>query len=122
MIYELAYHLHMPVYILREQMPYDELVNWQLYFEKRPVGWRDDDRFMRVLNALGSKDDGTRTFASLARMKAAANDFVPEADGQVATSSLKNSAIFSLMLSAKSGDKVPALLGAPQLTEQTIDV
>lgn len=117
MIYELAYHLHMPVYILREQMPYDELITWQVYFESRPVGWRDDERFMRVLNALGSKDDGTKTFASLARMKAAANDFEPESDGQVSTKNLKSSSIFSMMLAAKGGDKVTALIGAPQPTE-----
>lgn len=69
LIYELAYNLHMPVYKLVNEMPYEELLNWSLYFKSRPVGWRDDNRTYMMLAAQGVKEKPHRLFESLAAIK-----------------------------------------------------
>ena len=46
-------------------MPYDEYLNWHKYFDERPVGWRDDKRFMTILQSLGIKEAPGTVFPSL---------------------------------------------------------
>lgn len=103
-LYELAYNLRMPVYQLVEEMPYDEFIKWQGYFEKRPVGWREDDRTMKLLQVQGLKKRPEEIFDSLARLKAAINEERKLHDGKVSIRSLKASTLFSKMSGAKGGE------------------
>ena len=107
-MFELAYHLHMPVYLLSE-MPYDEYVKWQLYFDARPVGWREDDRTAKLMAAQGVKAKPETMFASLAKITERAQAASATADGRISISELKRSAFFSKMLSAQGGDKLEVL-------------
>jgi len=68
----------MPVYKLAHEMPYDELVNWILYFKERPLDWRDDNRTYMLLSAQGVKQKPEALFTSLALMKKAADREDPE--------------------------------------------
>lgn len=97
MQHELAYHLHMPVYKLQEEMPYDEYVNWHKYFEERPVDWRDDQRFMTILQSLGIKESPGTIFSSL---KAIGKSTEERTEATRLASSLKASAFFQQMLGA----------------------
>ncbi len=89
----------MPVYRLLEEMPYDELQRWYAYLEKRPVGWREDDRTSKLLQAAGVKEKPWNLFPSLLRI------YKPEDDGNPMTS-LKGSVMFANMMAAKGGDKL----------------
>jgi hypothetical protein len=104
-VYELAYLLRMPVYSL-VQMPYDEYVKWQQYFEARPVGWREDDRTAKLLQAQGVKAKPEAMFSSLAKMSASHSKRVAKENGRISAENLKRSAFFSKMLSATGGDKL----------------
>lgn len=105
-MFELAYLLRMPVYQLVE-MPYDEYVKWYLYFERRPVGWREDDRTMKLLQAQGVKAKPESVFASLAKLNQASHT-QPE-DGRISMDNLRRSSLFSKMLSATGGHKLELL-------------
>jgi hypothetical protein len=59
----------MPVYKLLDEMPYEELLEWGLYFQERPIGWREDQRTAMLLNAAGVKEKPHKLFSSLAQMK-----------------------------------------------------
>ena len=98
----------MPVYKL-VQMPYDEYVKWQAYFEARPIGWRDDDRTMKLLSAQGVKAKPESVFASLAKLQEKHQARIAEADGRISADALKRSAFFSNMISAQGGDKLDFL-------------
>lgn len=68
-IYELAYHLHMPVVELVNRMTYEEFLGWFDYFNKRPPQWRDDLRASMIMAAQGVKVKPEKIFGSLAIMK-----------------------------------------------------
>jgi len=91
-----------PVYKLRDEMPYDEYAQWMTFFEKRPVGWREDQRTSFILNALGVKQKGTEIFSSLKTMHA--NSAEPDI-----AQSLKKSSFFQKMLGAVGGDRLDFL-------------
>jgi len=101
-VFEVAYHLHLPLYKLFEEMPHDELMGWFLYFEKRPVGWRDDLRTSYLLQVQGSKQKGSDIFPSLKAVSRTGSSSDPIA-------SLKGSTLFSKMISAVGGDKLEFL-------------
>lgn len=109
-MYEVAYHLRMPLYIIKAEMPYDEYIGWLKYFEERPIGWRDDIRFMKILQSLGIKAKPEALFESLAKFKEA-QEIRNEQDETNARmrASLKRSVIFSKLLGATGGDS-PAFL------------
>jgi hypothetical protein len=86
----------MPVYQLLK-MPYEELLGWYAYFERRPVDWRADDRAMKLLQAQGVKEQPGKLFASLDRIYKSK----PENDDK----GLKNSLFFHKILTAQGGDK-----------------
>ena len=91
----------MPVYMLSE-MPYDEYVGWFAYLEARPIGWREDDRTYKLMQAQGLKEKPENIFHSLAQVKknnSAAADSNP-------ISSLKNSVFMMNMLNSKGGVKL----------------
>lgn len=88
-------------------MPYLELLGWMEYFDRRPVGWREDDRTHKLLQAAGVKAKGTEIFVSLARMQEKAS--APIVDGKLSVSQLKGSAMFAKLLSSKGGDDIGAI-------------
>ena len=95
----------MPVYRLQEEMPYEEFVTWFEYFRQRPIGWREDDRTYKLLQAQGVKAKPEEVFSSFASMKAAEHTSVSD-DGTLNHSKFKNSGIFAKLLSAKGGEKL----------------
>ena len=101
-IYEVAFHLKMPIYKLAEEMPYEELLAWMAYFEKRPIDWRSDDRAYKILQTQGVKEKPWFIFNSLNAIYNGSKS----SDAGLDVSSLKRSTLFSKMLSAKGGDKV----------------
>ncbi len=98
-LYELAFHLKMPVYRLLDEMPYDELLNWLAYLNMRPVDWRDDDRTFKLLQAQGFKGKPQDVFMSLAVIYES-----QQVDGN--TKGLVQSAFFQKMMSSKNGDRL----------------
>lgn len=97
MYFELAYQLGMPVHVLMETMPYTEMLGWFDYFERRPTGWRDDLRAAYLLQAQGVKKQPGEIFPALRQLGSTGNK---HAD------SLKNSALFQKLMTAKGGEKV----------------
>jgi hypothetical protein len=93
----------MPVYVLLEEMPYDELVNWTKYFNTRPIGWREDNRAYMLLAAQGVKEKPESLFSSLAIIKQARNK-VPEE--QRTASSLLSSGLLSRLQSAAASNNI----------------
>lgn len=80
-------------------MPYEELQDWLLYLEKRPLGWREDLRTFMLLRAQGLKDKPENVFASLRPIFA-------ENNGE---KSFSGSALFQKLLHARGGDRLEAL-------------
>lgn len=86
-----------------EEMPYTELQNWTIYFDRRPVGWREDLRTAYLLQAQGDRRRPDQIFDSLARIKSTS-----ESENKH-NSSLKNSAMFAKLMNARGGDKLTIL-------------
>lgn len=84
-------------------MEYEELLKWCNYFEQRPIGWREDLRFLKVLQAAGVKESPERLFASIAQMKQNSEEEKKENAGKVDMQNLRRSALFSKLLSATGG-------------------
>jgi hypothetical protein len=101
MIYELAFHLKQPVYILLENMPYDEFLKWFNYLDRRPIDWRDDFRASQMMMVAGDKRKAYQMFDSLERLRRASLSDKPEP-----TKSLVGSTLYHKMLSAIGGDKL----------------
>ena len=100
----------MPVYKLMEEMPYEEVLKWGIYFKKRPFGWREDDRTAKIMMAFGVKAKPEQLFASLGQMKKAeAEEAAAMQPGQISVGNLKNSALFSKLLGVTGGDKIQLL-------------
>lgn len=102
-IYEIALFLHTPVYKLVE-MPYEELLGWYNYLDRRPYEWRADDRASKLLQAQGVKEKPARLFASLKAIYEGSNSNLEP--GQTDVMSLKHSVLFQNMLTATGGDKL----------------
>jgi len=85
-------------------MPFDEFQDWIKFFEMRPMGWREDERTYKLLRAQGVTGSASSLFTSLAVMQKNEDERVK--DGEVNTTSLKRSTIFSKMTSAKGGKKI----------------
>jgi hypothetical protein len=107
-LFEIAYNLRMPVFELELNMPNEELLEWIAYFERRPVDWRDDLRFYRILQSLGVKAKPEEIFESIASIKKMeAYDAEREAfmkTSKELTTSLKRSSFFTKLLGAQGGD------------------
>jgi len=82
------------------QIPYEELLGWFNYFERRPVDWRDDDRTAKLLQAQGVKVDPKRLFSSLEAVYNSSSS-----DGFNAAK-FKKSQMFSMLLNSVNGDKL----------------
>jgi hypothetical protein len=59
----------MPVYVILNEMPAEELNNWALYLDARPIGWREDNRTSMLLGAQGVKKLGPEIFPTLKQIK-----------------------------------------------------
>ena len=101
MLYELAFNLGKFVYEI-ENMPYDEFVGWQSYFDIQPVGWREDDRTLKLLQIQGFKGEASSIFQTFARIKATSvREETP----------LEKSTVFAFMKNARGGDNIGDLIG-----------
>jgi len=98
-IYEVAFMLGKTVTQLREEVPLSELQGWFDYFERRPVGWRDDQRTYLLLSAQGVKEKPERLFPSLKAINGQRN----------AANTLKGSAMHHFLSKATGGDTLPFL-------------
>lgn len=94
----------MPVYVLMNEMPYDELVNWSHYFRARPIGWRDDNRTYMLLSAQGVKEKPERLFPSLKALNQYEQENTDEQ--QRVAASLKSSGLLGKLQQAASNNKV----------------
>jgi len=94
----------MPVYKLIEEMPYEELLGWQAFFEIQPPGWQEDNRAYKLLQVQGCKAKPEEVFPSLAKLFRPKK--VEHTDGMLAQPSLGHSSILGKMLAAKGGEKL----------------
>lgn len=94
----------MPVYQILTEMPYEELLGWHDYLEKRPAGWREDQRAAMIMQSFGVKATPDKLFSSLARMKASAVEL--SKDGVVSVDSFKQSGVFHFL----AGSELPPAL------------
>lgn len=92
----------MPIHRLAEEMPYEELLGWMNYFERRPVDWRADDRAYKILQTQGVKEKPWAIFSSLDPIYNAKKSH----DGTLDVKGLKSSALFLKMAGAKGGEKL----------------
>ena len=85
------------------EMPYTHLLGWFEFFERRPVGWRDDDRVAKLMQVGGAKGKPYEFFTSLKPI------YKPVHQGgekTQAVESLGGSLMLHKMLGAKGGDKL----------------
>ena len=87
-------------------MSYEEFTKWQIYFNLRPIDWRDDTRIMKILQCLGVKESGDKIFESLYLLKKDGN---ARTERNAMMASLKGSVMFRHLMGAVGGDKVPVL-------------
>lgn len=52
-----------------ESMDYEEVLGWFEYFQRRPVGWRDDLRAAYLMNAQGVDKKPDEIFPSIKQIK-----------------------------------------------------
>lgn len=86
-------------------LPYTEILGWVDYFNRRPVGWREDDRTYKLLQAQGTKASPSALFSSLAVITSNRKPMVSD-DGFVDTQSFKTSHMFQMLQSAQGGDQI----------------
>ena len=96
-LYEVAFLLGKTVTELREDIPFRELQGWFDYLERRPAGWREDQRTAMLLGAQGVKEKPERLFPSLAELRK--SDELR----------LRGSAMHHFIMQAKGGDTLPFL-------------
>jgi hypothetical protein len=85
----------MPVYQLKSEMPYGELLQWIHFFKKRPIGYREDQRTFLLLQAQGYKGKPSDLFDSFRSIK----EHTP-----VETSALPKGKFLDMMFASKDGD------------------
>ena len=100
----MALHLHKFVFEVLE-MPYEEFLSWISYLNLRPVGWREDDRTFKLLQAQGVKEKPWHVFSSLRPIY---NPPPSKAikEGQIDFQNLKRSVLFSKIVAAEKGDVI----------------
>lgn len=86
-------------------------MKWIDFFEKRPLGWRDDDRAYKLLSAWGVKADPWEVFESLGKLKRSSENDKSLNDRNnselyITTDSFKNSILFQKLKKAKGGSKI----------------
>jgi len=76
-------------------MPYVELLKWVSFFNRRPVGWREDQRTYMLLSAQGLKEEPETLFPTLKALK----EGIP-----TERKALPKGKFLEMMLTAKEGD------------------
>lgn len=84
-------------------MSYDELLGWRDYFSRRPVGWQEDDRTAKLLQAQGVKEKSTDLFPSL---RAVFGDLSASNAEGTNMNTLRGSKLFGLMATSVGGDSI----------------
>lgn len=84
-------------------MPYEEMLCWFAYLERRPDGWKEDLRTSYLLQAQGVKEKPSKLFPSLSAISKSSSSQNTLAD------SLKSSFAFQMMQKAVGGDKLNVL-------------
>lgn len=79
-------------------MPYTELLKWIDFFNKQPVGWKEDQRTYMLLRSWGLKEPAEKVFPSLRIIKD--NDMKKKEPDRAVPSGR----FLEMMLSAKSDD------------------
>jgi hypothetical protein len=87
----------------KDEMTYEAFLKWIDYFDKRPPGWRDDDRIFKLMQAWGVKEKPQNVFQSL---KPIYSPPVKPEPGQLNMSKFKGSLMFNKILRAKNGDQL----------------
>ena len=90
----------MPVHRLINEMTYEELQGWYNYFERKPAGWREDDRTAKLMQAQGVKGKSWEIFPALKKI------YYPDGNADEGIRGLKGSFLFHQMMSSKGGDKL----------------
>jgi len=85
----------MPVYQLKDEMTYVELLKWISYFKARPIGWREDQRTFLLLQAAGFKGKPESIFQSLKQIK----ENIP-----AEVKALPKGKFLEMMMQSKDGD------------------
>jgi hypothetical protein len=102
-LYEIAYVFGEPhVRKFASELMYDEFLGWLDFFDRRPVGWREDDRTHKLMQAFGVKEKPWVIFGSLEpiyRPKKQENNTFD-------VGSLKSSLMFQKMMTARGGDQL----------------
>jgi hypothetical protein len=83
-------------------MPYEELLGWLEYFERRPIEWRSDDRTYKLLQAQGVKEKPGALFSSLRTIY----NQPKSADSGKINNAFKESLLYQKLLNSVSGDKI----------------
>jgi hypothetical protein len=96
LLYEIAYTLKTPLYKLQQEMPYDEFIGWMAYFDRRPLGWKEDLRTFYIMKSFGTNEKPENVFPSLAPV-------IRENQNKDALATLKGSQMLSRLLRAKGG-------------------
>lgn len=97
-VYEVAYNLGIPAYVVENEMSYTELQKWVSYFKKRPIGWREDQRAHMLLAAQGVKQSPEQIFPSLRMIKE------DEINSQTPDKALPKGKFLNMIKKAKRGD------------------
>ncbi len=85
-------------------MPYEELLDWFEYFDRRPIGWREDDRTSKLLQAQGVKEKPYVLFPSLKKIYNPDDRYRPPEEEL--THSVRGSWMELMMKHAEGGDKI----------------
>jgi len=88
----------MPVYVLREKMPYTELLNWIEFFRRRPPGYQEDMRTYMLLSAQGFKGKPEDIFPTIHAVKAHSENKYTE------DQAIPKGIMLAKMLTASDGD------------------
>jgi len=101
-IYDIAFHLRIPVHQILDEMPYEEFLGWCSYFDSRPPGWQEDNRTFKLLQSQGFKGKPEEIFSSLGKVfKQREAEHI---DGLLKDPQLKGTAFLDRMGKAKGGD------------------
>ena len=107
MYFDLASMFNIPLYRLLDEMPYEEFLGWMSYLDMRPIGWREDLRVYKLLQAQGVKADADKVFSSIAQMhKSEATRQDEIAAGMLEVTSFQRSQMFNRMMGAKGGEVI----------------
>jgi hypothetical protein len=83
-------------------MPYEEYVKWSKYFDRRPIGWREDLRaFYQIQSFSGTKEKPHSIFPSL---KPLMEESEQAKATRMAADTLQGSFLFTKLIAAKGGD------------------